>query len=151
MPVGFHFLTSRNCRPGWLAANPPQGFSLLMCPEVQKMLPKLFCKAIYFFFYSPAFFQNPLKKHRNKYLFVKTAQASAAFMFYNVKNDFAVLYTLALGYCLQSFHLNPSCCFPFEFKPLFSLKLFRAGIVLGGTIISCLKIRIAQLETSVKF
>lgn len=96
-----------------------------------------------FLLQSSAFFQNPLKKHGYKYLFVKTARASATFMFYNVKNNFAVLYSLALGYCLQSFHLNPSCCFPFEFKPLFSFKLYRARIMLGGTIIACLKIRIA--------
>lgn len=31
-------------------SQPSLGFSLLMCPEVQKTLPKMFCKAIYFFY-----------------------------------------------------------------------------------------------------
>jgi len=69
--------------------------------------------------------------HVNKYLFVLTA----TFMFYSGKNNLPVLcYTLALGYLLPPSYLCPSpCCFPFQFMPVFSFKLFRAGSVLGGT------------------
>ncbi|NXC19933.1 ABCB7 protein, partial [Corythaeola cristata] len=82
-----------------------------------------------------SFFQNPPRKHVNKYLFVPIAPTSATFMFHNSKSNFPVLcHTLALGYLLQPFSLYPSPChFPFEFMPVFSLKLFRAGSVLGET------------------